>query len=230
MELFALIRAKHNLVFKLLLIGLVSFLLALMLPYQKVKGHKVDAFNAIWPYADLVTDQDFFIRKSNLELKAEKEKIIQEAPLFFEIDVEEKEKKIRELEALEYSQAAKYRVLKPLIDSVYKRGVIESMDEELLKNKQIFETNGYYAEAANYYDFFTIKTAVEYLERETQSMAVSINYLDFLAITHRFSKSKTDLYLNSKLEQVSLYKEVIKAGNLIVKQGGGINELNKKFN
>ncbi len=219
MDIFSLVRAKHNLVFKLVLIAFVSFLLALMLPYREVKGHKVDAFNAIWPYADLVTDQDFFIRKSELELKTEKEKIIRETPLFFEIVSTEKEQRLRELSLLETTQNKAYRVLKPLFDSIYKRGVIESMDEEQLKNKQIFETNGFYAEAVTYYDFFTIKSAVDFLESQLGGQVLGVNYLDYLTLTHRYSKTKTELYLNSKLEQVSVYRNVIKAGHVLVKQG-----------
>src|SRR5688572_1859683 len=63
MDIFSFVRAKHNLVFKLLLVSLVSLLLALMLPDRQVKGHKVDGFTAVWPYPDLVTDQDFFVCK-----------------------------------------------------------------------------------------------------------------------------------------------------------------------
>ncbi len=219
MDIFSLVRAKHNLVFKLALIAFVSFLLALMLPYREVKGHKVDAFNAIWPYADLVTDQDFFIRKSELELKAEKEKIIRETPLFFEINTAEKEERLHQLAMLETTQPKTHAVLRPLFDSIYKKGIIESLDEEQLRNKQIFETNGFYAEAVAYYDFFTIKSAVEFLESQLGGQALTVNYLDYLALTHRYSKSKTELYLGSKLEQVSVYRNVIKAGHVLVKQG-----------
>ncbi|MCU0360206.1 MAG: HDIG domain-containing protein [Bacteroidia bacterium] len=219
MNVFSLVRAKHNLLFKLALIGFVSFLLSLMLPYREVKGHKVDAFNAVWPYADLVTDQDFFIRKSELELKTEKEKLIKDAPLFFEVSTLERDRLLREINLLELSQPNDFKVLKPLFDSIYKRGVIESMDEELIRNKQIFESNGFYAESVTYYDFFTITSAVDYIERELQGRLLTVNYLDYLALTHRFSKSKTELYLNSKLEQVSIYRNVIKAGHVLVKQG-----------
>ena len=131
MEFFSLIRAKHNLVFKLGLIAFVSFLLSIMLPYREVKGHKVDAFNAIWPYSDLITDQDFFIRKSELELKAEKEKIIKEAPLFFEARTEEKEARLKSFALLEKASPADYLLLKPLFDSIYKKGVIESIEDEV---------------------------------------------------------------------------------------------------
>ncbi|HQQ94183.1 MAG TPA: HDIG domain-containing protein [Bacteroidia bacterium] len=219
MDIFSIIRAKHNLIFKLILVTLVSFLLSLMLPNRQVKGHKVDAFNAIWPYPDLVTDQDFFVRKSELELKTEKEKIIKESPLFFEITNTERDEKLSRLELLNHSMPGVYKTLKPLFDSIYKRGVIESMDSEVLRDKQIYETNGLYAENIVYYDLFTVNSAVEFLEAQLRNKSLPVNVIDFLAITHRYSKNRTEFYLNSKLEQISLYKNVIKAGQVLVKQG-----------
>ena len=58
MNILSYIRAKHNLVFKMLMVLLVSYLVALMLPNREVKGHKVDAFTAVWPYKDLVIEGD----------------------------------------------------------------------------------------------------------------------------------------------------------------------------
>lgn len=223
MDIFSFVRAKHNLVFKLALVALISLLLALMLPNRPVKGHKVDGFNAIWPYPDLVTDQDFFVRKSELELKTEKEKLVRESPLFFEVDTRERHEKLQRLSLLAESYPEDYKLLKPLFDSVYKRGVIESMEEGLLRDRQVFESKGHYAQQVAYYDFFTINSAVKFIEGAIGEARPALNYLDYLALTHRYSKAKTDLYLNSRLEQVSIYRNVIKAGHVLVKQGQALN-------
>ena len=229
MDIFSLIRAKHNLIFKLLLVTLVSFLLSIMLPDKQVKGHKVDAFNAIWPYPDLVTDQDFFVRKTELELKTEKERIIQEAPLFFESNTTEKEEKLKQLELLSASQPKIYKLIKPLFDSLYSKGIIESLDEDQLRNKQVYETNGFYAEAVSYYDFYTLKSAVDFLEKKLGNTSLPVNLIDYLTITHRYSKNKTEFYLNSKLEQISVYKNVIKAGQVLVKQGQALTNYKRNI-
>ena len=100
MNLLSFIRAKHNLVFKLFLVALVSFLVSLMLPNRTVKGHRVDSFTAIWPYNDLITEQEFYIRKTPEELKNEKLQLEQENPLFFERNLEDMQLKLAKLEAL----------------------------------------------------------------------------------------------------------------------------------
>lgn len=192
-------------------------LLALMLPDKEIKGHKVDGFTAIWPYSDLITEQDFLIKKSPEEIKAEKEQLKRETPIFFELNNSEKNAKLEELEQLKESNVLVYNELRPLFDSIYKRGVIESIDDGV--DKPIFISEGNYGESAVYYDFFTIRSAADFLEKRVQVPHPGINYLDFLAINYYYSKEKTSLYLNAKFEQVSVFKNVIKAGAVLVKQG-----------
>ena len=227
MNLLAYIQAKHNLVFKMIIVAFCSFLFALMLPNKEVKGHKVDSFTAIWPYPDLVAEQDFLISKSPAELKTEKEHIKKESPLFFEINNVEKDRKLSQLENLAATEPKTYRLLKPLFDSIYSRGVIESLDEEGRK-KAIFISSGSYAEPAVYYDFFTIQTAVEFLSARLGTDLSDKNYLEYLTINYLLNKEKTNLFLNSRLEQVSLYKSVIKKDQVLVKQAEPLTN-NKRY-
>ena len=211
----------------MIIVAFCSFLFALMLPDKEIKGHKVDAFTAIWPYPDLVVDQDFLISKAPLELKTEKEQIRKESPLFFEMNNVEKDKKMLQLENLELSDLKAFDLLKPLFDSIYKRGVIESVEEDSRK-KAIFITSGSYAEPAVFYDFFTVQTAVEFLTRHLNGQLSDKNYLDFLTVNYLLNKEKTNLFLNSKLEQISLYKNVIKQGQTLVKQAEPLTN-NKRY-
>lgn len=223
MDLLTLIQAKHNLVFKLLLVSFCSLFISLLLPYEQVKGHRVDDFTSIWPFEDLVADQDFFLKKTDDELKSEKEQIMRDAPVFFEENSTEKQEKLALLDILKTKNSGIYNGLKPIFDSIYKRGVIESQDEESIKNKQVFVSNGYYAQSVAYYDFFTVSSAVEFIQQRLKESFNSVNAIDYLAITIKYSKAKTDLYVNSKLDQISLYKGVVKAGQVIVKQGQSLN-------
>ena len=223
MDLLTLIQAKHNLIFKLLLVSFCSFFISLLLPYEQVKGHRVDDFVSIWTYQDLIADQDFFLKKTEKELKSEKEQIKRDAPVFFEESSFEKQEKLSSLEILKTKDLRMYNKLNPIFDSIYKRGVIESQDEEFIKNKQVFVSNGYYAQSVAYYDFFTISSAVAFIQQSLKENFSSINAIDYLAITLKYSKAKTELFVNSKLEQISLYKGVVKAGQVIVKQGEALN-------
>ena len=214
-------------VFKLFLVALVSFLVSLMLPNRPVKGHRVDSFTAIWPYADLVTEQEFYVRKSSEELKAEKQTLIKENPVFFVRNEEEMKAKLLQLEALKQQDQKSYQLLKPLLDSIYRRGVVEAV-EEVDAHKQIFVTTGNYAEPAAYYDFFTLKSAADFLNNHSAGLKAEVNYIRFLAITYYHDKNKSTLYLNSKLDQVSIYKSVIKAGQVLVTQGEPLTN-NKRY-
>jgi putative nucleotidyltransferase with HDIG domain len=233
-NLLAYIQAKHNFVFKMILVAFCSFLFALLLPRKEVKGHKVDSFTAIWPYPDLVTDQDILILKTPVEVRKEKEELRERAPLFFELNNSEMFRKAARLEDLSVTEPGTYRLLKPLFDSIYKRGVIQTLDEASAR-KPVFISTGNYAEPAVYYDFFTIHTAVDFLSRHLPEAYPDRKYLDFLAINYFLNQEKTSLFLNAKLEQISLYKSVIKAGDVLVKQAEPLTNtkrdlINRYFN
>ncbi|WP_317896687.1 HD family phosphohydrolase [Aurantibacillus circumpalustris] len=218
----------------MIIVAACSFLFALMLPDKEIKGHKVDSFTAIWPYRDLVVDHDFLISKTPAEIKEEKDQIKKAAPLFFEVNNTERNNKLVKLQHLDLVDAQAYKILKPLFDSIYKRGVIETLDEDSRK-KAIFITIGSYAEPAVYYDYFTIQTAVEYLSRNINSDLIDKNYLDYLTINYLLNKEKTNLYISSKLEQLSLYKNIIKEGQTLVKESEPLTNskrylINRYFN
>jgi cyclic-di-AMP phosphodiesterase PgpH len=211
----------------MIIVAFCSFLFALMLPNKEVKGHKVDSFTPIWPYADLVVDHDFLILKTQAELKEEKDVLKKEAPLFFEINNLERDKKNALLENLSISDPKTYSLLKPLFQEIYQKGVIETIEEDSRK-KTMFVMNGNYAEPAVYYDYFTIQTAYDYLMQNLTSEHSTKNPLDYLAINYTLNKEKTNLFLNSKLEQVSLYKNVIKEGSVLVRQSEPLTN-NKRY-
>lgn len=223
MEILSYIRAKHNLVFKFIIVAFVSFLLSNMLPDTEIEGLKVDSFSTIWPHEDIVVHQDFFVTKTSEEIKFEKQQIRDNAPVFFELNNSERDAKLKKLELLETTQPEIYGKLKPLFDSIYVHGVIESSDE-MVKNKSIFVADNNYAEAAAYYDFFTIRSAADFLQDRLKNEKFSVNYLDYLAINYFLSPEKTNLYVNSKLEQMSLYKNLVKQGQVLVKKGEVLTE------
>jgi cyclic-di-AMP phosphodiesterase PgpH len=227
MGILSFIQAKHNLIFKVFMVLVCSFVIAWLLPDRQVKGHKVDAFTAIWPNEDLVTEEDFYIRKTDAELKKEKEQIRREAPLFFELNNSERDRKMLELSRLRHARPEVFHLLKPLFDSIYNRGVIESVSG-MSDLRNVYISSGNYAESASPYDFFTVHTAAEFLMAYLADEAVDVNYLDYLAINYFFNREKTNLYVNSKLQQISLYKTVIKQGQVLVKKGEPLTN-NKRF-
>ena len=232
MNLLGLMRAKHNLIFKIILVGLVSYLIAWMLPNTEVKGHQVDSFTAIWPYKDLVIETDFFVQKSKSELEQEKKQINQSSPIFFDQNNNEKDLKFQQLELLKQKQASLYKKLKESLTLIYTKGVIESVDT--IADRPIFISNGNFAESALYYDFYTLQSAANLLADSLKQQFPDFNYLEYLAINFSINERKTNLYLQSKLDQISIYKTVLKTGQVLVKRGEPLtiekrNLINKHF-
>ena len=77
-----------------------SFVLAFILPNHPVRGRTVDTLTTIWPYADLVVEKEFLIRKSDDELNNEKEKIKKESAIFIETNSLEKDAKLTQLKKI----------------------------------------------------------------------------------------------------------------------------------
>ncbi len=228
MNFLAFIQSKHNLIFKLAIVLVCSVCITLLLPNKQVKGHRVGSFDAIWASPDLIAEDDFFLKKTDEEIAAEKKIIEKEAPLFFTNVNDEKTEKLKELELLKQNDNKLYLIVKPLIDSVYKRGVIESIDTSFYQ-KPIFIANGNFAEAGIYFDFFTIKTAAEFIEVALKNNKVeNFNYATYLSINYFLNKEKTSLYLDSKLNQLSMYKTAVLSGQVLVKRGEALTN-NKRF-
>ncbi len=228
MNFLAFIQSKHNLIFKLAIVFVCSVCITLLLPNKQVKGHRVGSFDAIWASPDLIAEDDFFLKKTDEEIAAEKKIIEKEAPLFFTNVNDEKTEKLKELELLKQNDNKLYLIVKPLIDSVYKRGVIESIDTSFYQ-KPIFIANGNFAEAGIYFDFFTIKTAAEFIDAALKNNKVeNFNYANYLSINYFLNKEKTSLYLDSKLNQLSMYKTAVLSGQVLVKRGEALTN-NKRF-
>ncbi|MDP3557392.1 MAG: HDIG domain-containing protein [Bacteroidota bacterium] len=228
MNILAYLQSKHNLIFKLVIVLFCSIIITALLPSKEVKGHSVGSFDAIWASADLIADQDFFLKKSDEEIENEKKIITKEAPLFFVKKIDEMNSKLSELELLKTNNKKAYLILKPIFDSIYKCGVIESIDT-VLYSKPLFIAEGNFAESGIYFDFFTIKTAVDFIKGELiKNNIKDLNFVDYLSINYFLDKEKTSFYLTSKLEQVSIYKTAILKGQTIVKHNEPLTN-NKRF-
>lgn len=228
MNLLSYIRAKHNLVLKALFVVASSFILAFLQPGQEVKGHRVDEFDAVWPYRDLVVENDFFIKKTDAELKEENERIEEEAPVFFTTLNLDKDEKLKKLDALKNAQPADYAVLKPIFDSIYKKGVIETLASEDV-GKQIFISSGGYVEQAFYTDYFTLESALAYiLNKNTEALNENIHPADYLTVTVFIDHERTKKYVEEKLASVSMFKTIAMGGEVLVRQGEALTT-NKRF-
>jgi len=196
---------------------------AMFLPSKLLKGHKVDSLTSVWPYPDVVPERDFMIRKTESEIKEERTAIQVTAPLFFEELPHDKSVQLVKVQKL----GPQAQVLKRILDSIYQMGVIQEV-EELNTNRPIYVVNGSFAESASLNDFYTIREAAQVVNTFMSDHGFKGDYSGYLAVTHFFSQSRTEQNLNNKLSQLSVYKNILKAGQPLVRQGESLNE-NKKF-
>lgn len=200
------------------MVVVVSFIFALLLPGNKVNFHNVDEFDAVWPYKDLVLEEDLLILKTDEQLKQDKEKVSKGSPVVFTFNEAEKEEKLNELLQRDKETFDK---LKPFLDSIYQRGIIQAIDE--LNGSSILVSKNSTAQFVSYNDLLTIEKASKELlkavERERIQIPDNINLNDLLSITIIKDDLKTEAYRNNLIEAISVYKAAFPKGSKLVEQG-----------
>ncbi len=190
---------------------------------NSIKGLK------IWPYKDLITEVDIFIKKDDASFKNEQAKIINSSALYFVTKTEEKENNLTELKSLIASQknSANLKLAFQLLDTVYAEGIIEQLDistgsisQNKLKN--IFVINNGVAEQAMYYNFYTLNDAMAYFQKNLRDNPAKEEIIDvclkYISITIFFDKHFTEKNLNENIQSLSLYKSNYKSGDCLIKQ------------
>lgn len=221
MNLLNLIRDKHSLVYKIVLYILSIIVVAYLLPARheysvnSIKGLK------IWPYKSLVSDREFYLQKSDAELKSEQKAMANAAIMYLKETVTERDAKLNKLNE-ELDAKPGDHVLKNakvLLDSVYKKGVIEKMDEKDLHSGIYLVKNGE-ALVSDYNDFFTIDKAVSYFRKRTEedpeSEKIVSTCIQYLTITVFYDRSLSEKVMNGNLEHVSVFKTSFKPGDVLI--------------
>lgn len=205
-------------ILKLLLVVVVSFIFTILLPTHKVSFHNVDEFDAVWPYKDLVLDEDLFIKKTDDQIKEEQDKVSKNASLVFNVNAKEGEEKLQELFKTDTKLHAH---LAPLFDSIYKIGVVQE-NQTAVGKTILLQENGV-GRFVSYSDLLTVKAASEMLiglvKENSVNVPSSLNLNDLLAITVYFDAQRTEAYKNSLVEAVSIYKAAYSKGDKLVEQG-----------
>ncbi len=227
MNIGTFIRNKHNLIFKLLMLCLFSLLISIQLPKENVNYHVLTEFEAVWTYPDLFLEEDLLIAKTKADLEKEKLEIVNQAGIYFEESKDELTKKLENFESLKSINRVVFSALKPLLDSIYRTGIIETLPIGE-QQKPLLLYDGLYAKQFIYSDYFTITSAMEFAEKQAVSADAKSKLLDYLSITIYKNDAKTTYFLNQKLNSISLYKFVYRKGNCLIRQNERLTK-NSKF-
>ncbi|MGZ3882914.1 MAG: HD family phosphohydrolase [Bacteroidia bacterium] len=223
MNILNLIRDKHSLVYKALLYFFSVAIIAYFLPSNTKFTRSSVVGLKTWPYENLVAESDIFVKKNEALIRSENRSIRESSPLYFTINNEERDKNLAELKAgiAAGGQSSILKTAMQLLDSVYNKGVIETVEGDL-HPKSIFIVSNGYAEQESYYNFFTVDSAIAYFHRAVASNPdqdiILDNCINYLAITVFFDRNTTNKNLNENLQSTSLYKANYKKGDVLIRQ------------
>ncbi|MCE3280495.1 MAG: hypothetical protein K0S44_2686 [Bacteroidetes bacterium] len=198
--------------------------------FQNLKGKP-------WYHEDLIAPFDFAIKKTAQELVSEKSEVIKNARPYLKYDsLVPKNKEaafVNSLKASWNKKSSDYLLQKTLsfgkalIDSIYKRGIIEPVDA--LENKPldytVFVLNENIAEEHELNDFYTVKSAYEFIE--DQLYASKIQDVDRIlpllenSIAHNifYDKETSEKVLKQAINDIAPSRDIILKDQRIVSKG-----------
>lgn len=237
-KIISFIRHSHPEIYKGILFCIALAVIVYVFPKQgKFKYEFQNLKGKPWYHEDLIAPFDFAIKKTQEELAKEKAEVIKNAKPYLRYDANVPKAKKAAFEAAlnagwnkKSSDYLRQRTLefgKTLIDSIYARGIIEPADA--LENKppdySVFVLNDNIAEEHDLNDFYTAKTAYEYIE--DQLYASKITDVDRIlpllenAIAHNifYDKETTEKVLKQSISDIAPSRDIILKDQSIVSKG-----------
>lgn len=219
--------------FKLLLYFFSAILLTILLPIgQKYSVNTLNQLN-FWPYPTLVCEADFYLKKSEQELKSEQKKVEKESPFYFKEIATERDNYLMALEKETSGiPASEVALVKQVLDTIYQKGVIEKVDTGD-STKNIFIVRDGIAEQSALYDHYTIDEALSFFESKVKDRSnkneLRSLFLKHLSITIYFDKLLTAKITRDRTEGVSLYKTSVLKDQVIIRKNEAIDTQDREI-
>ncbi|MCC7302983.1 MAG: HDIG domain-containing protein [Bacteroidia bacterium] len=228
------LRDRHEMLFKaFLLVFSISFLVYLLPREAKFRYEISNLAGKAWPYENLIAPFDFPILKDPDLVKKEKQEAISSAlPVFRK---ENQGNKNAEDFRLAVSNGPLAEDLKPqevnllsaLIDSVHRAGILllpDSLAAKSTPETRIMVLTGNFAMENSVGEFFTIRTAADYLANRLPSGIRNRDEIldlmeDHLSHTILYDAETTEKFLRDALAQVSPTAGGIMKGQSIIDRG-----------
>jgi hypothetical protein len=237
-KVVSVIRHSHPEIYKAILFLIALAVIVYVFPKQgKFKYEFQNLKGKPWYHEDLIAPFDFAIKKTAEELNREKAEVIKNAKPYLRYDSTIQKKRSKAFEdALAASWSKKnsdylrQRTLafgKELIDSIYSKGIVAPADELEKKplDYSVFLLKGNIAEEHELNDFYTVKSAYEYIEDELfESKITDVDRILPLlenAIAHNifFDKETTEKVLKQSINDIAPSRDIILKDQSIVSKG-----------
>ncbi len=232
-KVVSFIRHSHPEIYKAILFVIAIGLIVYIFPKQgKFKYEYKNLKGKPWHHDDLIAPFDFSIRKSKDELATEKSTIITNHRPYFKFDTSIlKKKKEKFLKDVNENNSGKGKsILKDrhvslclyLLDSIYSKGIIEPNKaiEDKPADYTVFVLKNNVAEEKDLNDFYTIKSAYEFIQQKI-SDNVNLSQLLENAIAHNvfYDKVTSDKVLNQSMEDILPSRDIIVKDQKIISKG-----------
>lgn len=246
-KIISFIRHSHPEIYKGILFLIAVCAVVYIFPKQgKFKYEFQNLKGKPWFHDDLIAPFDFAIKKTKEELAAEKSELIKNSKPYLKFDAEIATAKKSTFELslnsvwnkknARFSKDKTLELGNALIDSIYSKGIIEPADA--LENKPadytVFVLHNNIAEEHELHDFYTVKTAYEYLEEQLLNGPKTVDKETALpllenAIAHNifYDKATTDKVLKQAINDIAPSRDIILKDQSIVSKGEIIDA--KKF-
>ncbi len=195
-----------------------------------------------WLYEDLIAPFDFAVKKPADELKKEKEEVVSNIRPYYKEDSSLAAQRIRQIESEvltrwreKYGETdQRHEVLKntqkvslKLIDSIYRRGIIEITDSLESGNGEgeLMLVRGNVAEERLLADFYTIRTADLFIREALHDIAgidrdIAIRSLeDALVQNVVYDEERTQRETLARMDEISLTRGIVQKGERIISRG-----------
>lgn len=204
---------RLGLMYKVLLMLLTAALIVVIFPHTRQGEHYDYKVGAVWRGADLSAPFDFAVMKSSDEVKLEQDAERRQALLYYQADSLARSKALARLERLTPKiDAAEHRRLRRQVDSVYRRGYLETAEHPEAERKLVV-LKGNIGSEHRVGEYITPDDLEPGLLRD--SVLVPSLVLD---------RHRTTLELESRLSQLSYSSQLVMAGDHIVSKGEEVTE------
>ncbi|WP_455628860.1 HD family phosphohydrolase [Parabacteroides chinchillae] len=186
-----------------------------------------------WRYGLLTAPSDFPIYKTDEEVKAEKDSVLKNFEPYYRLDTKTENNEIAKLRtnynATLHSKAtpAYMQYIEKSLIYLYNKGIISPQALEDLKKEDIFKVNlleNNIARPCYISDFFTVKTAYEYIINNCPShldktVLQSCDINNYLEENITYDQATSEKVRTDILQSVSISNGMVQAGERIVDRG-----------
>jgi putative nucleotidyltransferase with HDIG domain len=227
------VRNSHAVIYRLILFLLCIAAIVWVFPKEGKFKYEIDSIKGkVWQHDNLQAPFEFAIKKSTEELGKERDEVIKNSKLYFRFDPKVYEESLAKFKSNLINVSPKvraqyYNTGKPVLDSVYGRGILQVSDviENQPPDFEVAVVNGNEEQEREISSFYSVRTADDYIF----STVSKYNHLDKQqlfeslenAIAHNvfYDDSITRKVLNQALENVSPTKGSIANGQTIITKG-----------